>query len=461
MLGLLLFVLALVGFAYVVLHPEWGAPYFAFLIFFRLSDVIRAEFGLPSLFMVLAPALVLVAFARWLLHGDRLGQGWRTALWLLVLYGAVCGASILYASDGERTVSALFDYADGIVIVLVMTLYLRTAKDLERTVWAILIAGGILASLAVLQQLTGSFEQTYAGFSRVELRNIVDRNSGFRSEGPVSANYFALILVAVVPLAVERVLHARGRLQKSVAAVTIAVAVSAIVFTYSRGGIVALAICCIPMLSWVPRRRIGRLVVAGSLAAVLLGSFVLPAEYLQRLGALTQIVEARSGAIPQDGALRGRLSEVTSAAMIFGDHPIVGVGYGNFEIHYPRYAQMLALDGRREERQAHSLYLEVAAETGIVGVLAFGALVGSAVLGAFGARRRLAENGDTRAEQVAQGFGFALLGYLAGSIFLHLTYPRYFWLLIGIGLALAALARPEPADSRVAAGARSLVEGPA
>jgi len=461
MLGWLLFALALAGFLYVARRPEWGAPYFAFLIFLRLSDVIRGEYGVPSLFMALAPGLVLIAFGRWLLRGDEVGRGWRTALWLLVLYGAVCTASVLYASDGERTVAALLDYGDGIVIVLVMTLFLRTAKDLERTVWAIVIAGGILASLAVLQQVTGNFDATYAGFSRVELRNIFDRNSGYRSEGPVSANYFALILVAVVPLAVERLIHARGRLLKLVAAVTLASSVTAIVFTYSRGGLVALGMCCIPMLAWVPRRRIGRLVVLAGVSAFVVGGFVLPADYLQRLGALTQIFAAPSGAALQDGALRGRLSEVTSAAMIFGDHPIAGVGYGNFEIHYPRYAQMLALDGRREERQAHSLYLEVAAETGIVGMLAFGALVGGAAIGAFRARRRLTEEGDPSSAQLAQGFGFALLGYLAGSIFLHLTYPRYFWLLIGIGLALNAFARPDEVASREPAPARSWVEDPA
>jgi putative inorganic carbon (HCO3(-)) transporter len=459
MLGLLLFALALAGFAYVVMRPEWGAPYFAFLIFLRFSDVIRGEYGVPSLFMVLAPGLVLIAFVRWLVRGDRLGQGWRPALWLLVLYGAVCTASVLYATDTERTVEALLDYGDGIVIVLVMTLYLRTSKDLERTVWAIMAAGGILASLAIHQQLTDNVDATYGGFSHVELRNIFDRTAGFRSEGPASANYFALILVVVVPLAVERLLHAHGRIAKAVASATLAASLTAIVFTYSRGGLLALGMCCIPMLSWVPRRRIGRLIVVGGLAGVVAVAFVLPADYLQRLMALTQLAGAPGGDVPQDGALRGRLSEVTSAAMIFGDHPIGGVGYGNFEILYPRYAQVLGLDGRREERAAHSLYLEVAAETGIFGLLAFGALIGGAVLGAFGARRRLAELGDTHAEQIAQGFAFALFGYLAGSIFLHLTYPRYFWLLMGIGLALAALGRPEPADSRAPARSRPLVQG--
>lgn len=454
--GLILFALVLAGFAFVALRPEWGAPYFAFLIFMRISDVLRGEFGLPSLFMVLAPGLVVLAVARWLFVGRPVGSGWRPAIWLLVLYGSVCSASLLYASQGERTVEALLNYGDGIVIVLVMTLYLRTSKDLERTVWALVGAGGILASLAVIQQLAGASDWSFAGFSRVELRNIYDRSAGFRSEGPVSANYFGLILVAVVPLAVERLLHAPGRLAKLIAAGTVAASVTAIVFTYSRGSLVALGMCCIPMLVWVPRRRLGRYLLVGGLAAVLLAAFALPADYTKRLSALSQVFSAAQGHVPADSALRGRLSEVTSAAMMFRDHPVVGVGYGNFEIHYPRYAQMLGLDARREERQAHSLYLEVAAETGIVGMLAFGALVIGTLAGATRARRGLAEIGDAAGARLATGFGIALLGYLAGSIFLHLTYPRYFWLLIGTGLALHALAGRESVVHPSRASQRSL-----
>jgi len=442
MVGILLFALVLAGFAFVALHPEWGAPYFAFVLFMRISDVIRGEFGLPSIFMAIAPGLVVLAVGRWLFTGHPVGRGWRPALWLLALYGAVCSASLMFATEGDRTVEALLNFGDGIAIVLVMTLYLRTPRDLERTVWAVIAAGGILASLAVVQQLTGSIDQTFAGFSRVELRNIYDRNAGFRSEGPVSANYFALILVAVVPLAVERVLHAGRRRSRWLAGFALAVSVTGIVFTYSRGGLLALGLCCIPMLVWVPRRRIGSMLVTAGLAAVLAAAFVLPDDYMQRVSALGQVFSATQGNVPQDSALRGRLSEVTSAAMMFGDHPVVGVGYGNFEIHYPRYAQQLGLDARREERAAHSLYLEVAAETGVVGLLAFAGLLVGSLVGAFRARRHLAEIGDVEGEQLATGLAISLLGYLAGSVFLHLTYPRYFWLLLGTGLAMFALCGP-------------------
>ena len=60
---------------------------------------------------------------------------------------------------------------------------------------------------------------------------------------------------------------------------------------------------------------------------------------------------------------------------MFADHPILGVGLGNYPLLYQQYSQRLGIDLRSEIRQAHNLYLEVAAETGLLGLLSFGLLL--------------------------------------------------------------------------------------
>jgi len=440
MVGLLIYALLLAGFVYVAFRPDWRSAYFAFFIFMRFSDVLRAEYGLPSLFMVVGPGLLLFALARWLYTGEGVGRGWRSALCMMLAYGAVCLSSLMYADDVARSGETLMDYLDGIVIVLAATAFIRTRQDFERALWALLVAGGLLASLAVFQQLSGSFEQSFGGFSRVEMRNIYDNSAGFRSEGPVSANYFALILIALVPLAVDRLLHDRRPRARMLAAAILASTLTCIVFTYSRGAVVALVVVGGAMLVWVPRRRIGRVLLATAIPLALAVVFVLPAEYVKRVVALGQVVSAGGGNAPQDSALRGRLSEMMSAAKMFGDHPIVGVGYGNFEIHYPRYAQAIGLDARREERQAHSLYLEIAAETGIVGLATFLLLIGWGLANVQRARVALEARGHHDTAHMATALGIALLGYLAGSVFLHLSFPRYFWLLCGLAYGCRELA---------------------
>ena len=274
------------------------------------------------------------------------------------------------------------NYLDGIFIVLVMTLYLRSTLDFDRTLWALLWGGLLLGVLTVFQQFTGSYEQTFAGLAQVELRNIHDETSGFRSAGPVSANYFALVLVIAVPLAVDRFLREpRPALRANRGG-------GAGVLRSPRSSSPTLAAGSSRWLPcsfrWRPgsRRAIasGRPSSAG-VAALAVAAVAAPTDYGQRLAALVQVAGLVRGDVPSESALRGRLSEVTSAAIMFVDHPVVGVGYGNFEDHYHRYARDLALDGRREERQAHSLYLEVAAETGALGVLAFAVLLAHPIAG--------------------------------------------------------------------------------
>jgi putative inorganic carbon (hco3(-)) transporter len=443
--GVALFALVMAGLGLVAIRPQWGAPYFAALIYLRLSDTLRGEYGLPSLFMIVAPALVIIAFGRWLASGNPVGRGWKPALFLLTAYGSVCAASLIYALDTERTTEALMNYLDGVVIILVTTLYLRTPVDLDRVLWALLGGGILLASLTVFQQLTGSYDQTYAGLSRVELRNVYDSTAGYRSSGPVSANYYALVLVIAAPLAVDRLLHERSRAIRAAVAGGLACIVAAIVFTYSRGGVVALAAVAVPSaLCWLPRRQVFRGLAAACVAGLGVAALAAPTDFGQRLAALGQVAGLVRGDVPSDSALRGRMSEMASAALMFADHPVIGVGYGNYEGYYHRYARTLALDGRREERQAHSLYLEVAAETGILGVAAFAILLAHSIAGVIRTRTALYDEGRVRHAQQVVAFAIALFGYLVGSLFLHLSYPRYLWLLLGIAIAVGALSEPVP-----------------
>ena len=56
---------------------------------------------------------------------------------------------------------------------------------------------------------------------------------------------------------------------------------------------------------------------------------------------------------------------------MWADHPLVGVGPDNFEVHYQEYSEAIGTDPRPEQRGAHNLYLESLAETGLLGATAF------------------------------------------------------------------------------------------
>ena len=166
----------------------------------------------------------------------------------------------------------------------------------------------------------------------------------------------------------------------------------------------------------------------------------LPASFIRRLETLT-IFTDENASVQSEDLFRGRSSEMQTGLNIFIDHPILGVGVGNFEINYQDYAQFLGIEQRTEDRRAHSLYLETAAETGSLGLITFGGIIVSLMVGLAQARRKLRPLKDyphwaTWITSLQMG----LVAYLTSSIFLHGDYIRYLWLLVALSIAATYLA---------------------
>jgi putative inorganic carbon (HCO3(-)) transporter len=112
-------------------------------------------------------------------------------------------------------------------------------------------------------------------------------------------------------------------------------------------------------------------------------------------------------------------------------------------------SEQIGLDPRLEQREAHSLYLQSLAETGIVGFLALLAILWLALRGAWRARQTL----GGRDAVLGEGIFVALVSFLVAGTFLHLTYPRYMWMMVGFALAAgniahAAARQPERTPGR-------------
>ena len=78
----------------------------------------------------------------------------------------------------------------------------------------------------------------------------------------------------------------------------------------------------------------------------------------------------------------------------------------------------------------------IAAETGILGLTAFlGAVIATLIQLARARASALPSRPDLAA--MAAGFMLAIVAYLASGLFLHLSYARYFWLILALAGAAA------------------------
>lgn len=429
-------------------HVEYGLIVLVFITYTRLSDVLIQYHGAPSVAKLFVPLLLLIVVGRWWLFQEEPSPWGKTAV-LLGLYGLVNFSSILWAAQPGRTINALEDYVKDALIALVVVMILRRGITLRRVIWSLLAAGIFLATITTYQHLTHTFTNNYWGFARADIRQIVGETSDYRIAGPLSSNFYALVLVALVPLALDRFWHEKKVVLRLLAGWGLAMSVLSIIFTFSRGGFLALALVVILMLL---RRLPNPFVLIATLGLAAIIWQFLPAQYTARLNTLGGLLPTGDDttAIEAEGSFRGRLSEVWVAWDMFTEHPVHGVGYANYNNNYLDYATNLGLDQRGEERSAHSLFLEIAAENGLLGLLAFGAILGSIFTGLQSARINFYLLEMTDSAFIASAFTVSLIGYLAGSLFLHLAYPRYFWLLIGIGLAIPNIARYERTKRQMA-----------
>ncbi|GAB4535851.1 MAG: hypothetical protein Fur0018_26340 [Anaerolineales bacterium] len=417
--------------------PVLGLLALIVITYLRLSDILVHYHHLPSIAKPLVALLLGLVIMRWALYREE-PVGWPLPLALISAYAIVILLSLFFAANFNTAIGAVSDFIkDGIITVLVVMLF-QKPEDFRKATWALLFVGIYLGTLSVYQYLTGDFGNVYGGFAQAPVLNIVGESNQARIAGPIGdPNFYAQIMVTLVPLALNRLFTERRILWRLLALWATVVITLTVFFTFSRGGFLALVVSLLA-LAWYYRPSLPQIAVFALLGLALLP--FLPAEYTARLSTLTNFLPGQ-GDVRNEVSFRGRTSEWIVAGLMFADHPLFGVGIRNYPEHYLDYSSRLGLDPRRENREPHSFYLEIAAESGLAGLLVFTVIFGYLYRSIKTARQTFEKASAADEVALTVAFGAAMLAYLSAATFIHGAYPRYFWLLLGIGLALPQAAQ--------------------
>ncbi len=439
-LKLFVLVVGIFAFAVSVARVDWGLLVLSIMIYTNFSEVAIRFHGAPSVaksFVVLLLAAVLL---RWMTYGEKI-EGWQRPAILLTAYGIVNFASVLYAADPGRTMDASFDFFKNILIVIVVVILLQGRILLRQVIWAMLGSGIFLGTLTIFQYVTKTFNNNYLGFAQQNVDVLVGATVADRVGGPLGdPNYYALIMMVLIPLAIDRIWNEHNQVMRGFAVWALVATSLSVVFTFSRSGFVALvAVVGLMLLYRTPTLK--NLIIM-LLAFVLIFQFI-PPKYVERIGSLAAFLPGSSRGITDDEALRGRTSELFVGWNMFRDHPFVGVGYDNYPIYYQEYSRQVGMDPRATQRSAHNLYVEILAETGILGLTAFTLIIWLTLRDLLRAIEQLQEAELQGVAGMIAAIGVALLGYLLASIFIHDAYQRYFMLIIGIAMAAPSIAKNE------------------
>ncbi len=261
-----------------------------------------------------------------------------------------------------------------------------------------------------------------------------------RAAGPLEdPNDLAYVLTAALPLATAclpagRTVPLFWRLLPAASAVLL---VAGAAVTLSRGGLLAV---CAAALWLVARRNLslraagglcGAVVAVAALVWLFAGSLVTAA-----LGQKTYIAESN---------IDQRLIRWRAAIEMAGTHPVLGVGPGGFRSEYLPTSHVAEIEELTPV--THNMYLEVAAELGIIGFALFIALI----VGAFVYSERALRLGADRRGVVATQA--ALLAVVVSSVTLSEEYYLPLWSMIAVAYALHLRASRAP-DTRMTRGGR-------
>jgi hypothetical protein len=255
-------------------------------------------------------------------------------------------------------------------------------------------------------------------------------------------NDLALALASVLPF-VYFLYRSRSTSKRTKLALLLAMGLigAGMVATNSRGGFVGLAVTTAAIV-WFSKYRLRSTLIVLVLGATFV--VLMPSHYKSEIISITDT---------QDDTRNERLDSWTLAWRMFLDHPIGGVGFGNFpwtvrdyQLKDPEMRYGMPLTGR----VAHSLPFTLLSETGIVGtVVVMLILVRIYRTEKSAVRLAVAHGHDPPAEFVemcARAVIVSLLSILSCGAFISVLYYPQLWYAVGFSYVVhkqaTALGRP-------------------
>ncbi|MFZ9669033.1 MAG: O-antigen ligase family protein [Solirubrobacterales bacterium] len=340
----------------------------------------------------------------------------------VVLYAV----AIIWSSNPERGLQDLCFFLIPFAALFALLLEVRWDKRTLRLVFIVLVVQALLcAAVGFGQYLTRELFWNEAVIRTNDFHVYFRVNSLFWDPN-IYGRYLALVITVVVAV-IAWVRNRNAALWLSGVAFVLWLA---LVITFSQSSFLALiaGIGAVIALRWNLRAVLAGLaaVVALGVAFLAVGGGVLKFDF-DRLN-------------PQTG---GRANLVTGGLELFADRPFIGFGAGSFAVAFQE--EVAGLDAPVAE--SHTEPITVAAETGIVGLAIYIALVVSSLFALLAGFRtampgisRNGEGGESgRGPPVARAAIFAAyLGLLVHTIFYagYLNDPAT-WVLLAVGYSLA------------------------
>lgn len=378
-------------------HPLWGD---------RFGDMTVIKYvGLLSLAYAIVHFFVRPSSPQFLRT--------RTARAFLLFYGLV---TLNYFAWGQEFSFAMDPFISYTSFLMFFVVTLILIDSLPRLRMAMLVAIGsiALASVYLIREW-----QKYGGTMRPGW--IVG-----------DANYFTASALLCLPVAYYLMQRQSPTWVRVFCLGSTCLTLFAVMLGASRGGFLGLLTASL-FIVWRSRQRMRNLALVAAILIPL--SIISPQSPISRLLRPNHL-DTRS--------VEARTSVWAAGMQMFIARPVTGIGLGNFKAMVAMFAGFGLIDDAFADgtmaHVAHNTYLEILAEMGIFGLLAFLFLLWSAVRTLEDIHRDAAATGPPLLDHCALGLQAGILGFCVAAFFISAQFQKLFWFMLFVSMALPALA---------------------
>lgn len=321
-------------------------------------------------------------------------------------------------NSGDAVVSASRYALDAILFLIIFTA-IRTPRQLGWILLAFTLGAAVAAVAGIASPPTSQ--------------------GGRIASYQLDPNQLGAVLVAGVPLAVALVALYRKPPMRLLGIATAIFGLVAIWLTASRGAIVATGVALLAALiiggRWRPAIFLAAIAITFSTFTYY--STFASSDTQQRLAAATQ---------GESDVAEARVTLWQVAFRAFKENPVGGIGADNFRTASRQFISQPGFLARTDKiidmpEVVHNSWLEIAAETGIVGFGLMATIILFSLRCMLRAARLFRRFGQRRMQAVALCVATALIGYVAALTFISDEYSKGLWVLLGLGPPILAMAR--------------------
>jgi len=387
-----------------------GLYTFTLLLYWRPHELWPGVLGPLSLPKIVAVSTILIYCFSKLSAGEKL-LTWTLELKMAAIMWVLGVITLPVAASPKESFDVLFDPFSRTVIVFILLISLVDTRERLKSLLFLLVLIELLFSISGIKTFLAGDYGALGG------QRIFGWGTMFSNP-----NDFASLIDLLLPFAVIFALLKRG-VAKWVYFACAGLAAAAVFCTFSRSaflGLIALAVVIAWKLARISLARRVKLVFSALIVSTLL-MVALPGSYRDRIATIFNPDTDTTNSAQERQLLMQRAAELAIR------RSVVGVGMGNFHIY------------SFQEKVAHNSYLEIAAELGALGLIAYLVLIFAPIISLRRIERETSERGakpDRELYVMSVCFQASLVAFIIYAFFGSVQYFPFLYYIVGFGVAL-------------------------